>query len=247
MLEKIRPVIAVFLRTTEEHITPATIIDRTAVGSSIHVHRMYAKLAAEGIVAKDYQDIITVNDLLQRINGDDKQLTAAAGPVPYETAPSVVTNSPGSGIGIDIEEIAAMPLTNDFREDAFYTMNFTPAEIAWCILQYNPYASFAGLFAAKEAMVKADNSYKDRTFNNISIQHLPGGQPFHMAFQLSISHTDKLAIAIAQPLQEERGVKPAMTPGQEQTNTASTPSWLWILAVLSFILSVLALFEALKK
>ena len=102
-----------------------------------------------------------------------------------------------AGIGIDIEEIAALPQTTDFRKEEFYKMNFTPGEMAYCILQPDPYSSFAGLFAAKEAMVKADGANRNKTFNTLEIDHSPEGKPLHPDYSLSISHAGGMALAVA--------------------------------------------------
>ncbi len=96
-----------------------------------------------------------------------------------------------------MEEVANMPVVADCREDEFYKMNFTSAEMAYCIIQPDQYASFAGLFAAKEAIVKADNRFKTVPFNQVFIDHLPGGQPVFAGFNISISHVKQLAVAIA--------------------------------------------------
>jgi hypothetical protein len=40
-----------------------------------------------------------------------------------------------SSVGIDIENIASLPKTNDFRTEGFYIDNFGEKEIAYCILQ----------------------------------------------------------------------------------------------------------------
>jgi phosphopantetheine--protein transferase-like protein len=255
MLEKVKPIIAVFLKTPADLINASTVIDRGAVGSSVHVHRMYARLAAEGMPVKDYQTVITVADLLQRVGivngqaavGNGQDMAAANGsPMLYDAMPAAPAAPSVSGLGIDMEEIAAMPVTDDFREDEFYTMNFAPSEIAYCILKPHPYASFAGMFAAKEAIVKADNNYKNRPFNNIIVRHLPGGQPFHEAFDLSISHTDQLAIAIAQLRETETVIVPAAAGTGTQTGKSSFAG-IWILALLSLVLSLAAIFLALKK
>lgn len=103
------------------------------------------------------------------------------------------------GIGIDIEAIASLPETHDFRKTEFYKMNFAPAEIAYCVLQPDPYASFAGLFAAKEAIVKAKGDYGGMEFNRIEIGHSEAGRPTHPGFNLSVSHAAGVAIAVAVP------------------------------------------------
>lgn len=248
MQEKIKEIIAVFLKVPADQVGGTTIIDRSAVSSSILLHRMYAKLAAEGIAVNNYQDIRTVNDLLQRVNGAAKTTVA---PVAEEAALPVIQSLPvvaaaGSGVGVDIEAISAMPITGDFREDAFYTMYFSPAEIAWCILKPNPYASFAGLFAAKEAIVKADNNYKKTAFNHIIITHAEDGRPLHASFQLSISHTEGLAIAIAVPnAQAAKSMQPQ--PAANTTNQAATAPGVWVGILLSLLLSVIALWMIIKR
>ena len=147
---------------------------------------------------------------------------------------SDVPTSPG--IGVDMEEIANMPVVSDFREDEFYKMNFTPAEMAYCILQPNPYASFAGFFAAKEAIVKADNRFKTIPFNEIFIDHVPGGQPVFAGFNISISHVSQLSIAIA-----------IKNPGQQmagfslQSTANGNSSRAVFLAVIAIVLALIAI------
>ncbi len=235
MEEKIKEILGIFLKIPPEQLLPATVIDRSAVSSSILLHRMYAKLAAEGITVKDYQQVRTFGDLLQRTGASNgtvqpAEVYAASGPV----------NRPaGTAIGIDMEMVSAMPVTADFREDPFYTMNFSATEIAYCILQPDSYASFAGLFAAKEAMVKADNRFKATPFNQLGVQHQPEGRPFHAAFHLSVSHTNGMAVAVAVPV-----LPPApatvLTPIAAKTPTGMPAVWLVVLT--SLLLSIIALF-----
>jgi phosphopantetheine--protein transferase-like protein len=199
MEEKIREIIAVFTKIPVDQVSPSTMIDRSAVKSSIMLHRMYAKLAEQGVVVEDYWDIKNVGALLQRMNGS----LSSKGGMPDTFAvitPGVdetTASDESTAIGIDMELINSMPRVSDFREDAFYTMNFSATEIAYCILQQDAYASFAGLFAAKEAIVKAGNEYMNRPFNTIVIDHLQGGKPVHNEFTLSISHSGEFAIAVA--------------------------------------------------
>lgn len=249
MQEKVKEIIAVFLKLTPAQVSGATIIDRSAVSSSILLHRMYAKLAAEGIAINNYQDIRTVNDLLQKVNGANQTtVTPVTG---QESAPLIkalpaAAVAAGSGVGVDIEAVNAMPITGDFREDAFYTMYFSPAEIAWCILKPNPYASFAGLFAAKEAIVKADNNYKKTAFNQIVITHTAEGKPLHTSFQLSIAHTDELAIAIALPNTVATNGT-AQPPAVYTNNQTATAPAVWLAILVSMLLSVITLWMILKK
>ena len=250
MQEKIKEILGVFLKMPKDQINTATVIDRTALGSSILLHRMYAKLAAENLVVKDYQDVRTLGDLLQRLegekNGTDSPKTDKVSLQPEEPfvpAPPLITKD-STGVGIDIEMVSAMPVTADFREDAFYTMNFSEAEISYCILQPRPYVSFAGLFAAKEAIVKADNNYKKLAFRDIIIQHLPNGKPFHTGFNISVSHTDETAVAIAIPaiLLHNFPKEKELVAGVPVKATGNLSIVVWLLVLTSLFLSVIALF-----
>ena len=193
---QIKNIVSQFIKIPADQITAQTVIDRSAVASSIILHRMYAQLANEGITVNDYTLIKTFGQLTASINGKEISTPSFIEPV-TATHNSSGENIDGLSVGIDAENISAMPLVNDFREAAFYKMNFAPAEIAYCILQPNPYASFTGLFAAKEAIIKADNNYKNKSFHHIIINHLPEGKPVFPEFQISISHTNETAVAIA--------------------------------------------------
>jgi phosphopantetheinyl transferase (holo-ACP synthase) len=241
MESKIKDIVSGFIKVPAEQISAATIIDRTSVSSSIILHRMYAKLAEEGVVVTNYWEVKSFGALLQQVqvngNGNHPILSAAAelNTVPLRQA---INGTIKSGVGIDMEEIASMPKASDFRENEFYRMNFSASEIAYCILQPDPYASFAGLFSAKEAIVKADNHYMNKAFNSVVIDHLADGIPTHPGFQLSISHTGQIAVAIAvqsQAFMQHSEEKPALSsvPGKN-----SSISWL---SVISLLISLAAI------
>ncbi len=232
MEEKIREIIATYIRLPAEQIGPATPIDRSAVRSSIMLHRMYARLAEEGLVIKNYTGIRVFGDLL-REPAADPDGPARSQPVPSRIGP------PDSSLtmGIDIEAIASLPRVDDFRREAFYKMNFTAGEIAYCILQPDPYASFAGLFAAKEALIKSTGSIRETPFNQIEIGHSPVGKPEYPGFTISISHTDGMAVAVAARAAEIGS--PAEPPTIPKAAAASWPSWLALLLSLIALLVVL--------
>ncbi len=247
MQEKIKEILSVYLKMPAEQINAQTAIDRTAVSSSILLHRMYAKLADAGIVIDNYQQIRTMGELLTHANPGTgivaNEQTGRVATRVDETVLSFAGDNKNSGsVGIDIEMVSAMPVTDDFREDNFYTMNFSAAEISYAILQTNPYASFAGLFAAKEAIVKADNNLKGTNFNQINIQHQLNGRPFHPAFNISISHTGDMAAAVAIPAvttASNHNAVPAAAPVRQVT---ATPALVWLVVLTSLVLSVIAIF-----
>lgn len=248
MEEKIKEIVSIYTKIPLEQIGSSTIIDRSAVNSSIMLHRMYAKLAEQGFFVQDYWDVKNFGSLLQRINGksnnpDETPVTAHA---PAQSYPKINEHNAG-GIGIDIEEIDSMPGANDFREEVFYKMNFSASEIAYCILQPSPYASFAGLFAAKEALVKADSNYKNKAFNTIVIEHTETGKPSHGDFNLSISHTKTTAVAVVIPSAKTTLQLQPAWQNQTQNKTAKNFYFSFSLVLVSLLLSLIAIYLAWRR
>lgn len=195
----IKSIISGFLKIDSSAIDGKTMIDKTALKGSILVHRMYGTLANAGITVKDYFTIKTYGQLLDRINyaNNANNITTDLGIF------ISLDNNDSNDVGIDIEAIDNIPLVADFRIDKFFRQNFSDREISYCLLQGDSRTSFAGLFAIKEAIVKADNKYKSLPFHDIEIDHDDNGKPIIDNFNLSISHQGNLAIAVA----IQKGVK----------------------------------------
>ncbi|TDH23317.1 4'-phosphopantetheinyl transferase superfamily protein [Segetibacter sp. 3557_3] len=239
MEEKLKELVSTYINVPGEQITADTAIDRLRVSSSIVLHRMYAKLAENGFKVDNYWNIKTFGGLVKLNNGQVVNGTATSQSLGVETVDQGVSS------GIDIEEIDSMPVVDDFRESPFYTMNFAPSEISYCILQSNPYASFAGLFALKEAIVKCDNRFKNRELNTIVIEHSPLGKPVFKDFQVSVSHTGTFAAAIALNIKNdtkqavpERIITPAVIPAPVKPAT-SCVAWLALLISLGTLVAIL--------
>ncbi|HEV3326120.1 MAG TPA: hypothetical protein VG052_10965, partial [Puia sp.] len=66
MEEKIKGIVSVFIKLPAEQIGAGTPIDRSALQSSILLHRMYARLAEEGFRVENYANIKVFGDLLQQ-------------------------------------------------------------------------------------------------------------------------------------------------------------------------------------
>lgn len=240
--EQIKNILSLYIKIDVDQITEATIIDRSVVASSIILHRMYATFAGEGFVLDNYTEIKDYGQLLSGLKNkpdiDLKEILQSGYPVLSENSFSEDSTS----IGIDIESINHFSVVNDYREDEFYKISFSAGEIAYCILQPNPPASFAGLFAAKEAIIKADNGYKKKRFHTIVIDHLPNGKPVHQGIKISISHTSELAIAVAiklnRNLTESNDVSLYTPPPLNKINFRLIA----VFAILAMILSLLAVF-----
>lgn len=240
MEAQVKDIISLYIKIPADQIDANTTVDRTAVTSSIMLHRMYAHLAKENFAVADYWDIKDFGSLQKRIDG--KAGSTAIHTITREefaTVSSSALEDNQPSIGIDIEQISNMPIVNDYREDEFYTMNFGSAEIAYCILQSNPAASFAGLFAAKEAIVKANKLFLNKPFNAIYINHLPNGKPVHPLFKLSISHSNDIAIAVAVALPDVPFSYPA---NMYQPHSSTNNSLLYLLVFAALFISALALF-----
>jgi len=125
--------------------------------------------------------------------GDGGAVVAQATPLPA-LAPGLPS---GLAIGIDIEEVAALPEAGDYRAHPFFADNFTPAELGYCIRQADVRASLCGMWAAKEAIVKA--GVADAPFGQlrrIEIGHDARGRPVFAGCEISISHTARTAVAV---------------------------------------------------
>lgn len=102
------------------------------------------------------------------------------------------------GVGIDIQARSGMPETTDFRGDRFYSTNFSDRELGHCIQQSDPLMSLAGLWAAKEAILKAGVPLADQPegLSQIEIVHGADGSPRYAGCLLSISHDQGVAVAV---------------------------------------------------
>lgn len=192
---KIKSIIAQFIKIPVTEISNSTVIDKSVLPGSVVIHRMYALLAQAGYPVRNQAQIHTYSDLLAVLGsiavvGGEKKTVSRDGNVLDVRGDSIC-------VGIDIENIGSMPVVGDFRGDSFYNESFSPKEISYCIAQQNPLSSFAGKFAAKEAIVKAENKYLGVPFNKIEILNNSDNKPMFDDYGISISHTDRVAIAIA--------------------------------------------------
>jgi holo-[acyl-carrier protein] synthase len=81
-----------------------------------------------------------------------------------------------AGLGVDICEIARMERALG-RHPTMRERVFTPEEIAYCDGKARPAESFAGRFAAREAVIKALGGYRGRRWQDISVTRQPSGAP----------------------------------------------------------------------
>ena len=80
------------------------------------------------------------------------------------------------GLGVDICEIERMERALA-RHPTFRERVFTPEERAYCDGKARPAESYAGRFAAREAVIKALGGYRGRRWQDISVTRVPSGAP----------------------------------------------------------------------
>ena len=108
-------------------------------------------------------------------------------------------------VGIDIIEIRRFrdkPLNN--KNARFYHSIFTKSELQYCIKYSDPYPHIAGIFAAKESIIKC--LIQPIKMIEIEVRHNRDGKPIivihsrkkiDVQARISITHTESIAIAVA--------------------------------------------------
>jgi phosphopantetheinyl transferase (holo-ACP synthase) len=101
------------------------------------------------------------------------------------------------GLGLAIENIAALPDAEDYALHDFYRANFGPSEIAYCIKQPTAKAAFQGLLAAKRAIIKSGAASDSQDGpGSVEIGFDGEGRPTYPGCLLSISDTGTIAAAV---------------------------------------------------
>ncbi|KAL1413365.1 fatty acid synthase alpha subunit Lsd1 [Vanrija albida] len=139
--------------------------------------------------------------------------TKAPSTVPINTANAATIKSlfaqaagGAAGVGVDTELISAVPTSDSFRE-----RNFTAGEIAYCAAAPDPTASFAGRWAAKEAVFKAlgvPSKGAGAPLKDIEIVSTEAGPQVKLhgdaakaagskSIKVSLSHSDASVVAFA--------------------------------------------------
>jgi holo-[acyl-carrier protein] synthase len=106
---------------------------------------------------------------------------------------------------IEVRRFRSKPV-NNANNASFYHSIFTEHELRYCMKYSDPYPHFAGIFAAKESMIKCLK--KPVKMIHIEITHNRYGKPAGVVSccnnkkkaikaAISISHTRSLAIAMA--------------------------------------------------
>ena len=95
------------------------------------------------------------------------------------------------GVGTDIIEISR--IEKAIKSEHFLDRVYTSKEKDYASSKHNPFQTYAGMWAAKEAAVKAMGG----NVTDYEVLHTPQGKPYLNKdnSQLSISHCDNYAVA----------------------------------------------------
>lgn len=138
--------------------------------------------------------------------------------LPKQIKNSELSKLENLSIGVDIQLIAEIEgmLCDDPKSNDEIKAIFSLSEIAYAETKPNLASTLAGLFAAKEAILKT-GYLRDSVinFNEIIIRHDTHGQPHFEGINLSISHDGEYAVSVASPT----FYTAQLTEVQNQTNT----------------------------
>jgi phosphopantetheine--protein transferase-like protein len=151
-----------------------------------------------------------------------------------------------TAIGIDIEDVASLPVTDDYREHPFFRDNFTPAEISYCLRQPDARAALCGTWAAKEAVLKAGAPGAAlMRLIEVEITRDEMGRPRYAGCTMSISHTGQTAVAVClrqappaavTPIPPAEMVAPAAPPAARRNRRGALAGLIALLIAAGFVI-----------
>lgn len=253
----LRDIIATLLGTPPEALSADFPLAGTRLQGSLARTRLYTAIEQSlGVACQEVYTARTYGDLHAAVYGTAPP--AAPAPAPRATphsGPELLVPPVGGltalACGIDVEMVDNLPVVADYWSDAFYTATFTPAEIAYCLLQEQPVQHFAARWCAKEALKKCDAAYLHMDLRRIEVTVNAQGAPClctveqdhstPLSVAVSLSHTPQMAVAVVvKPLAVSPSHPPpvpVVTPPVATPPAAvvAGPSWLqlWLPLLLS--------------
>ena len=165
--------------------------------------------------------------------------------IPIEKQSSILS------IGVDLQSKTEMfpDQILDLKSDETLLKIFTLKEISYAENKADPYLTLTGIFCAKESIIEA-SSLQTNKLNEIEIKVNKEGKPYYEGFDLSISHSLDLAIAVAiknsfshvdSISKNQQNTIPELPSKEEESSqeVKSYKSFLWgwkIMYVLGFVL-----------
>jgi len=169
----------------------------------------------------------TFRDLELALNGKTRAPASSetvSGPVKMPVNNSLL----GLQIGLDVQDISALPLADDYWDHEFYKENFDGSEIAYAVVKPEPRTHLAGFWCAKEALRKCDPSFAGTGFATTAVTHDADGRPWllsvtptdrvRLPHALSVSHSGQIASAVV-----VRGWLPPAAPQEPASKLVPPP------------------------
>jgi phosphopantetheinyl transferase (holo-ACP synthase) len=127
---------------------------------------------------------------------------------------NIDSNFPDFNFGIDIQFVNELfeTQTIDIKSDISFAGIYTPREIAYADLCKNKFETLTGIFAAKEAIIKASGAKFKGLLSEIEIDYDEIGAPIYSGHRLSISHSNGIAVALAIKSSNSLSIKSQKNP-----------------------------------
>ena len=196
-------------------LSPSEITDGTSLASlntSLGAAKVRLGLKRLSLAVSAGTKPATFGGLVAALSGEaaaEAPATAPASAKTVSTSRNAGTGSVSSGtlqVGVDVEEIDALPIATDYWEHEFYQGSFAKSEIAYAVVQVEPRIHFAGFWCAKEALRKCDSAFKEVSLADTVVGHDAEGRPYltqpgiagpeRLPHAVSISHTTAVATAV---------------------------------------------------
>jgi phosphopantetheinyl transferase (holo-ACP synthase) len=199
----VRALVATMLMVAPETVDADTSL--RAIDNSLSGARLRLGLKRLGVEFNSPKVPATFGELERVLAGNEMSATPMAqAEVKAALLPSPV--GPRARIGHDIQDLESLPDTADFWSHEFYLGSFSPAELAYAVVQSEPKQNLAGFWAAKEALKKCDPAFASVEFQQLTVAHHADGSPYFsfgsngravpLEHSVSISHARNTASAV---------------------------------------------------
>jgi phosphopantetheine--protein transferase-like protein len=247
--DQLRESVARILMCTPGELAPETPL--RSLNNSLGDAKLRASLRRSGLSLPSGPVPATYGELEGKILGTETRVMAQ-NTLARQAAPAAGAFG-GLAVGLDLENVSALPVTADFWEHEFYRQTFGKSEIAYAVAQAEPRMHLAGFWCAKEALRKCDPSFGNTPFSSTVVAHGPGGEPYlvlettetkaRLAQALSITHTGDTACAVVIAATSAPAVAPATTaPAAVRAVEAPRRSSMGLLSVVLMLLIAAGIF-----
>jgi phosphopantetheinyl transferase (holo-ACP synthase) len=198
-----REILATLLMMAPDDLKPDTSLQ--SLDSSLGTARLALALKRAGLRLPGGAVPPTFRDLELALNGSARE-PASSETVSVPMTTPVNNSFGGLQVGLDVQDINALPLADDYWDHEFYKENFDKSEIAYAVVKPEPRTHLAGFWCAKEALRKCDPAFAGAAFATTAVMHESNGRPWllsvtptgrvRLPHALSVSHSGQIASAV---------------------------------------------------